>query len=211
MSRPFHSDRPTMLGWPFVPAFIPLWYAWIAWAWWAETVAQIESAERAGATHEAVAPAALASMALITRLMASLSEAGFYTLWWKGRGARLPYWRFVCWIVGLSVTDLLGFGLRRSAEEAPAALGIGAAVLAGPAALDPTVAAGSGASDGVMAAFGSFGVLTLLRVGMTAWAQALGTGRSLGGALLLTLSAWLATRLTGWWSFDLLKGLSPVR
>jgi len=200
------SERPAGLTWPFVPAFIPLWYAWIAYGWWAETLGQLQSAVAADtAAHAAIAPAAMASIALITRLMASLSEAAFYTLWWRSRGARLPYWRFVCWIVGLSAADLFGFALRRSVVDAPPALRIGAALLAGPAALD-SAPAGSGA----MTAFGSFGVLALLRVGMTAWAQALGTGRQIGGPLLLTLGAWLTTRLAGWWSFDLLKGLSPV-
>lgn len=202
------SERPAGLAWPFLPGFIPLFYAWIAWGWWTETLDQLESAASADAVAgAAIAPAAMASIALITRLLALLSEAGFYTLWWRSRGARLPYWRFVCWIVGLSAADLFGLVLRRSIGDAPPGLRIGAALLAGPAALDPA----PGASSGAMTAFGSFGVLALLRVGMTAWAQALGTGRQIGGPLLLTLGAWLTTRLAGWWSFDLLKGLSPVR
>ena len=62
-----------------------------------------------------------------------------------------------------------------------------------------------------MAAFGNLGVLTLLRVGMTGWAQARSLGRPLTGPLALTVAAWLLTRVTSWWSFDLLRGLSPVR
>ncbi len=209
--QPTHADEPVRapgLAWPFLPAFIPIWYAWIAWSWWTETRTQLASAPGAdAAAAAAMDPAVMASVALMTRLLAALSEAGLYTLWWKSRGARLPFWRFLCWVVGLSAADLLGFALRRAAEGAPDVLRAGCAVLAGPAALDPAGAAGTGA----MAAFGGLGVLVLLRVGMTAWAQSLGTGRPLAAPLALTAGAWLATRLAGWWSFDLLKGLSPVR
>jgi hypothetical protein len=45
---------------------------------------------------------------------------------------------------------------------------------------------------------------------MTAWAQARGIGRPLAGPLMLTAAAWLLTRLIGWWSVDLMKGLSPI-
>jgi hypothetical protein len=196
--------RSAGLPWPFLPAFLPFWYVGIGWWWWRETREQLEAASAAAPSLD---PAAMASLALGARVLGTLSEAGVYALWWKGRGSRLPYWRFLCWVASLSTADLLGFALRRAAADSPDLVRLLCAVLAGPAAVEPSPVADSG---GVVA-FGSLGVLTLLRVGMTGWAQARGTGRSLGGPLALTTAAWLVTRLAGWWSFDLLKGLSPVR
>jgi hypothetical protein len=192
------------LRWPFLPAFIPFWYAGTGWWWWREIREQLESAS---SSAPSLGSTGMVSMALLARVMGALSEAGVYVLWWKGRGARLPYWRFMCWVTCLSTTDLLGFTLCRAAEESADLVRLICAVLAGPAALQPSPIADSGG----VAAFGNLGVLTLLRVGMTGWAQARGTGRSLGGPLLLTAAGWLVSRLAGWWSFDLLSGLSPVR
>jgi hypothetical protein len=196
------------LAWPFPPALIPIWYAWIAWSWWAETREQIVRAVSVASDASVVAdPSALASGALLARSLGAISEAACYVLWWKSRGARLPFWRFLSWVIGLSTVDLLGFALRRIAADAPAIPRTVCAILAGPAALD----AGDAGGSGVMTAFGSLGVLTLVRVAMTGWTQARATGRAVAGPMIVTLCAWLLTRLTGWWSFDLVRGLSPVR
>lgn len=201
------TSRAAGLPWPFLPAFLPVWYAGIGWWWWRETREQLEAASAAVPSLDMVGDVVGAtSLAMLARLLSTLSEAGVYALWWKGRGSRLPYWRFFCWVASLSIADLLGFTLRRASEGASEFGRLFCALLAGPVALEPSLPGSGG-----IAAFGSLGLLTLLRVGMTAWAQARGTGRSLGGPLALTLAAWLVTRLAGWWSFDLLKGLSPVR
>ena len=197
------ADPAQRLPWPILPAFLPLLYLWLTWSWWAETRVQIEAIADAAAPTNA---GAMAAVAVAGRALAVLSEAACYALWWKSRHLRLPYWRFVCWVAALSTADLFGFTLRRAAEDAPELLRMIAAALAGPATLEAGAIAGSGGA----VAFGSLGVLALLRIGMTAWAQARGIGLALAGPLLLTLSAWLLTRLLGWWSFDLLKGLSPV-
>ncbi|HKQ58691.1 MAG TPA: hypothetical protein VJY35_12550, partial [Candidatus Eisenbacteria bacterium] len=65
--------------------------------------------------------------------------------------------------------------------------------------------------SGLLAAFGTLGLLTLLRIAGTVWAQARGIGRSAAGPLAVTGVAWTVSRLGAWWSFDLLKGMSPVR
>src|SRR5262245_18871663 len=198
---PIEADPPPGLTWPVVAGAVPLLYAWIAWSWWGEVRLQLAAvAENAGAPVDAMAWAAVAA-----RVPSVLTEAGLYALWRKLRGRRLPYWRFVSWVAMLSALDLLGFSIRRAAEDAPQWLHGLAALLAGSAAAGAPAFPGTGTA----AAFGNLGLLTLFRLFMTAWAQARGIGRPLGAPLLVTGAAWLVTRLVVWWSVDLLRGLSP--
>lgn len=199
--EPADRSARSTLAWPFAPVGLPLFYLWLAWSWWLETRTQLSAVAE---TLPTMNSDSMATLALAGRALATLSEAGIYTLWWRSRGLRLPYWRFLSWVAALSTTDLVGFSLRRGIEGAPDALRVLGAVLAGPGALAPHAAAGA------MAGFGSLGVLTAARVGMTAWAQARGVGTRLPAPLFLTASAWLLTRLVGWWSMDLMRGLSPV-
>jgi hypothetical protein len=62
-----------------------------------------------------------------------------------------------------------------------------------------------------MVAFGGVGMLALLRVGLTGWAVARGTGRPPAMPMLFVASVWIATRLASGWTFDLARGLSPAR
>lgn len=199
------AERPQVraggLSWPFTGAGLPLLYLWLAWSWWFEIRFQVAALAASAPTLDVDT---FAAMGLGARMLATSSEAGVYTLWWRSRGHRLPYWRFLSWVAALSATDLVGYSLRRAATDAPDASRWLIAALAGPGALE------SSGAPGGLAGFGGLGILTLARVAMTAWAQARGIGRSLVGPLLLTASAWLATRLIGWWSFDLMKGLSPI-
>lgn len=195
--------RPGGLSWPYSRPGLPLLYLWLVWSWWFEIRAQMLVVAETVPTMNADT---MATLGLGARALATLSEAGIYTLWWKSRGLRLPFWRFQCWVAALSATDLVGYSLRRTAEDAPDAIRMVAALLAGPGVLEPSSAGGPGGTAG----FGSLGILTVVRVGMTAWAQARGIGRTLAGPLILTASAWLLTRLIGWWSVDLMKGLSPI-
>jgi hypothetical protein len=198
---PGAAARPPALPWPVLPVALPFLYAWLGWGWWAETRAQIEAL-----SAEATATGALAAASVAGRALAVLSEAACYALWWRSRRLRLPFWRFTCWVATLSALDLLGFSLRRVVEDGPEAVRVLGAALAGPAALGPA----AGPPTGSVAAFGSLGLLTLARVGLTAWAQARGLGRPFAGPLTLTTIAWLLTRLIGWWSVDLVRGLSPL-
>jgi hypothetical protein len=195
-------DRTHSLPWPFARAGVPLLYLWLVWAWWLEIRTQVAALAESGPAADA---GMLAALGLGARALATASEAAVYALWWRSRGLRLPYWRFVCWVAALSATDLVGYSLRRAASDAPEAARVAIAVLAGPGALDASAGA-----TGSMLGLGTLGALTALRVGMTAWAQARGVGRPITGPLVLTASAWLATRLIGWWSADLMKGVSPV-
>ena len=204
---PVHAmgeSRATRLSWPLPALILPLLYLSLAWSWWGEIRSQLATA---GEAAPAIDPGVMAMVGLGTRGLGNLSEAGCYALWWRSRGLRLPFWRFSAWIAALSFADLFGFALRRATHDATDAVRLLAAVLAGFGLLERSAVPASGA----IAAFGNLGVLTLLRVGATAWAQAQGIGRPLGGPLVVTTTAWLLTRLAAWWSLDLLQGMSPVR
>jgi len=203
-SAVFHASPPrtsTSLSWPFQPAFLPIWWAWLLVSWWGETAHQL--AALPPGMIDGQAPAV--PLVLGGRAFGWFTEAALYALWWRSRGTPLPYWRFATWVASLSIIDLFAFVIRRAAADT-SAIGRGAVVLlAGPGSLDPTIESGSAA------AFGTVGLLVLLRVAMTAWATAQGTGRPYTRALLVTGGAWLATRLVMLWSYDLLRGVSPVR
>jgi hypothetical protein len=189
------------LPWPFQPMFMPVWWAWIAWSWWSETLIQARTLPPD--IHHGD-PVRLVAPLLAGRASALLAEAAVYTIGWASRGTPLPYWRFFAWIASLSTVDLLAFSLRRAAEHGVPLVRVLALVLTGPTALD------AHAATGWAAAFGAVGVLALLRVAMTAWAAALGTGRPITRTLPVVAAAWLLTRLVALFSFDLLKGMSPV-
>ena len=148
-----------------------------------------------------------ASIMVLARLAASAVEALAYTLWWRTRGARLPYARFLVALVALSLVDRLAQSLVALAGRSPA-LAPWLAPVAGLRLLQDRL---PGAEPVLWVAFGSLGLLTLARIAITAWLQSVGIGRRLRGPLLVTSFAWLATRVALWWAMDLLRGMSPLR
>jgi len=63
---------------------------------------------------------------------------------------------------------------------------------------------------GFWAGPGSLGLLTLARIGTTAWYQHRGAGVAVGRTLRLTFAAWALTRIATWWLIDLARGMSPM-
>ena len=151
--------------------------------------------------------AVAATIMVLARLAASAVEALAYALWWRTRGARLPYARFLVALVALSLLDRFAQSLATFAARVPAVT----PWLAPVAGLQLLKDRLPGAEPGLWAAFGSLGLLTLARLAITAWLQSAGTGRRLRGPLLVTTLAWLATRVALWWTMDLLRGMSPLR
>ena len=148
-----------------------------------------------------------ATIMVLARLAASAVEALAYALWWRTRGARLPYARFLVGLVALSLVDRFAQSLVALAGRAPAL----APWLAPVAGLQLLERRSPGVEPAVWVAFGSLGLLTLARIAITAWLQSVGTGRRLRGPLLVTTLAWLATRVALGWVTDLLRGMSPLR
>jgi hypothetical protein len=151
--------------------------------------------------------AVAAGIMVLARLAASAVEALAYSLWWRSRGARLPYLRFLVALVALSLTDRFALSLVALAGRVPA-LAPWLAPVAGLQLLRDRL---GGVEPVLWLAFGGFGLLTLARIVITAWLQSAGTGRRLRGPLLVTSLAWLATRVALWWTMDLFRGMSPLR
>jgi hypothetical protein len=151
--------------------------------------------------------AVAATIMVLARLAASAVEALAYTLWWRTRGARLPYARFFVALVALSLVDRFAQSLVALAGRAPA-LAPWLAPVAGLQLLKDRLPA---VEPVLWVAFGSLGLLTLARIAITAWLQSVGTGCRLRGPLLVTTLAWLATRVALWWAMDLFRGMSPLR
>jgi hypothetical protein len=151
--------------------------------------------------------AVAATIMVLARLAVSAVEALAYALWWRTRGARLPYARFLVALVALSLVDRFAQSMAALAGRAPAL----APWLAPVAGFQLVRDRWPGMEPGLWVAFGSLGLLTLARIAITAWLQSAGTGRRLRGPLLVTTLAWLATRVALWWSMDLFRGMSPLR
>jgi hypothetical protein len=150
--------------------------------------------------------AAAAGLALAGRVVAAGIEAGVYALVWRALGARLPVLRFGIALVALSMVDRLALSLVELAHRAPASAPW-AAALAGAHLLGSPWPAGE---PGLRAALGGIGILTALRLAMTAWLQAAALRRGMCGPLLLTLGLWAASRIALWWTTDLMRGASPL-
>jgi len=148
-----------------------------------------------------------ATFMVLGRLCASAVEALAYVAFWRTRGARLPYGRFLVGLVALSLTDHLALGLTGLARH-DATLAPWLAPLAGAHLVRERW---PGIEPGLWSAFGGLGLLTLARLVMTGWLQASGLGRRLRGPLFLTTAVWIVSRVVVWWGADLVRGMSPVR
>jgi hypothetical protein len=155
---------------------------------------------RALAAGEAVAASAMLTgfAWLLGRTAGWLAEAAAHALAWRALGWRLPLGPFLAWLPGLSVLDLLAHALAHGSP--------GTGALAWLVGLHPEAAA---APSGFAAAFGGLGLLAVARIVLTADIQrrVLGVGWALPG--VITGSLWLGSRLTVWWTADLMRGRSP--
>jgi len=147
-----------------------------------------------------------AALMVAAHLAASAIEASAYVLWWRTRGARLPWRPFFAGLVALSLVDRCAASLASLAERAPALVPY-LAPLVGPQLWRTRP---PGVEPGLWAAFGGLGLLTLARIGATAWLQSAGTGRRWRVAIVVTAITWLASRVAVWWAVDLVRGRSPL-
>jgi hypothetical protein len=192
------------LEWPWRGWVLPVMLAFIVWRWW--EIALRHASSTLGATHGATSTVLVpAAIFVIVRALGYLIEGAFYVTWWRTRGERLPYWRFIAWLMTLWLLDLLAGTLGEVARHHPAMAPL-LAPFAGIGYFHPD----RHPTAGLAAAFSTLGLLTLARLAGTAVLQARTLGRHLLQPLLLTTAAWLATRLLVGFGLDLARGVSPL-
>jgi hypothetical protein len=195
------TRRTQRLPWMYASWTLPFMLLYVEWSWWKIFVSELESTP----TALSVPVPAAAAMSLGGKLLAHASEAGLYVLLWRVRGARLPYWRFLVYIIVASLADQFAWSLAEPFKA-------GGAPLWRIALAGLHLASGTPFHDSasIRAAFGSIGLLTAARIGVTAAPQSRATGRPFVEALAWTVGIWLLTRIAVWWAFDLLRGMSPL-
>jgi hypothetical protein len=190
---PQAASRPK-LEWIVAPWLQPFWYAYLAHGWW-----------RAAATANGGHLTSGGALVVAAKLAGTLTEGAFYVLWWRSRGRTLPFWRFFCVVASISLADVFAIGLAERLRASSPAAALWLVPLVGVHAL------GSGAgSSGLRTAFGGLGLLTVLRISVTARAQSRGTGARFAAALGWTALFWIMGRVAMWWLADLLRGRSPL-
>jgi hypothetical protein len=199
------------LSWATVPWLLPFWVAGVGWQWWKLDLHQLEAVAAAGAAAVGAAAdsrrMALAALAgVVARYIGFLIEAGFYAFLWASRGKRLHVWRYASWLVSISLLDVLAESVRRDLAARHAA-GAGWALVLGAGTLGP---AGAHAGAGVVAAFGTLGLVTVARMLWAAKVQAIDLGTRLWAPLAATAVTWAATRLALGALADLARGRSPL-
>jgi hypothetical protein len=201
------------LSQPALPRPLPSWLG-PAWAililglWWLTldtTTAPLLARGDAAVPIEAVRFGI--TMAVVVRLVASLFEATFYRSWWRLRGHALPFGALWLWLLALSILDMFAQLLPTLFGDDGSPIGVAGALLCGIRPLIPDTD-GLGAAARVI--FGPLCVLTLGRIGLTAWLQAHATGARFPRVMAFTMLVWLVTRVLAWWVSELARGQSPL-
>jgi len=186
-------------------------FAAIVLVWWLTTRQQFMAAgldEALAGTEVPNLPITLLTFSSVAGRFTGLAlEAAFYLAWWKSLGAPFRFGRFFAWIASLSLIDAWALGVRVIARDQGGAWSAWLAPLVG---LDLLRDGPPGGASSLQLAFGTLGITTLARIGLTANAQARETGRGIAMPLLLTCVLWLACRVVTWWTLDLARGASPM-
>src|SRR6267142_2625934 len=166
-------EPPTQhLPWAVPPWAQPFWYAYVAYSWWQVGVLEGTRGESGIGGASTVFATTLLPLA---KCSVCLLEAAFYRLLWRSRGRTLPFWRFFCVVASASMADVVAIHLGNLAEDGTPALIQWLAPIAGLAVAGDAILP----SATLRAAFGTVGLLTAVRIGLTGWAQSKALGPSL--------------------------------
>ncbi len=167
--------------------------------WHAEFRAQIAAAADGTGTA-----AGAAWIGALSQVGWNVVEASFYAFLWRGTGVRLNVFTLFPQLALYSTLDAFGAGLARVALGHPTWVAL-IAPFAGAQAF-----ADGPAANGLAAATAGIGAFAVARVALTIVVQAR-AGAPARVAAGVTVAAWLACRVASWWSWDLLRGASPLR
>jgi len=134
----------------------------------------------------------------------ALAEAAFYGMLWGARGVRLPFRATALAALELTLFEALAQRWLERLDPASRSAPI-AALFVGARACWPGQVAPSTAA----AAFGSFGLFTLARIGLFASVQARALARPFREAVTPIALAWIATHVAQVWVLQLLAGQHP--
>ena len=175
----------------------PLLVAGPAYAWYGAVSAELARVPDAGPAFASPALAWAGVAALVASLAA---ETLFYGMLWAARGTRLPLAPCALALLPISTLELLAASLARHAPAAGLAR-TACVALAGARVL--------GAGEGGFAcAFGSFGLVALVRMALWAWVQADAAGRRWRDAAPMVAAVWLASHVALGWIVELVRGRS---
>jgi hypothetical protein len=146
-------------------------------------------------------PPWLAALAgVVTQLGFTAGESWFAAHAWRATGASASWRELAPRLLSVSSVEALAATIATGHRTVPVTLAVW---LAG------ARARGDGPpGSGLAFAFAALGVLTVVRLLLSAHAQAAVARASFVRALVVVLTLYLATRLVMWWSFDLLQGRS---
>ncbi len=184
----------------------PPWWAWLLLvpgpllAWHECVERELEGL----ATELPFAPATAAWIGVAGFACALVAETLVYGMLWSARGRRLPFASSLLVLLQLSMIDVVALAIGSHRPEAGAARAV-ACVLAGPRVTWP-----GAAPDGVAAALGSLGALTLVRMALWAWVQAEGTGRRWREAAAIVALVWAGSHVVQGLMVELTRGRSVV-
>jgi hypothetical protein len=187
------------LPWSFPPWLLPFWVAGVGWQWWKLGVRQIEIAHGTAIPHGAW----VGLISMLGRFGGFLIESGAYVLLWALFRRRLRFWRFASWLVTISVLEVLAESMRLDLMTRGGAQ-LRDAILLGPIVLHGVHERATAA----LAAFGSLGITTALRIGWSAGLQARELGVRWPVPLVATALVWALTRAAVWMVTELIAGRS---
>ncbi len=148
----------------------------------------------------------VAVLSIFSKAVGVLAEVSFYWTWWTAAGARIRFGPLVLWIASASLVDVGSECVRLVAVASPDSAAWLALFTGGQASRElmedwPSI---------MRMAFGATGLLTLVRIAITALGQARETGHRLRGPLALTATVYVTSRVLVALFIDALRGGSPL-